>query len=321
MITFMSVLKYEQIKVNAALEKELASMPSPLRDVAAHALLAGGKRLRSLLTLASARLFGAEGSQLYELAVIPEMIHVATLMHDDVLDDADSRHGRPAAHVRFDVPRAILAGDALLASASHKTASFGRPELLACVSEAVLNTASGEAHEIALQYSLSHSMAEYLRVVTGKTGWLIKGSCRLGALYANASPSQVEAISQYGLNLGIAFQIVDDALDFADESVTGKPTGGDLAAGKFTPPVMKYLDFLPHCEREAFCTKFREGSFTPEERVRISSDIRRLGFDEETRDMAREYLRCAQQCLEGMPQSFELKIFSDALDFVRSRKY
>ena len=137
MITFVSVLKYEQVKVNAALERELAAMPAPLRDIVGHVLLAGGKRLRPLMTLASARLFGAEGDGLYDVAVIPEMIHVATLLHDDVLDGASSRRGRVSAHVLYDVPRAILAGDALLAAASHKTSSFGRPELLACVSESV----------------------------------------------------------------------------------------------------------------------------------------------------------------------------------------
>lgn len=320
MITFMSVLKYEQVKVNAALEKELAAMPAPLRDIVGHVLLAGGKRLRPLMTLSCARLFGAEGPELYELAVIPEMIHVATLLHDDVLDEAPSRRGRVSAHVRFDVPRAILAGDALLAAASHKTASFGIPSLLTCVSESVLMTAAGETHEIALQRSLSHSLGEYLDVIAGKTGWLIRGSCRLGALYAGASEKDVEAVSEYGLNLGIAFQMVDDALDFADEAVTGKPTAGDLEEGKFTPPIMKYLEFMPRCDRENFCEKFRTGTFTPEERARIAADIRRLGFDAESRAMADTYLDKAERCLDGLPQRFEQKLFREALEFVRNRK-
>ena len=320
MITFMSVLKYEQIKVNAALEKELSAMPAPLRDIVGHVLLAGGKRLRPLMTLSSARIFGAEGPDLYELAVIPEMIHVATLLHDDVLDGAASRRGRVSAHVLYDVPRAILAGDALLAAASHKTASFGIPELLACVSESVLMTAAGETHEIALQHSMTHSSAEYVDVIAGKTGWLIRGSCRLGALYAKASPEHVEAISDYGLNLGIAFQMVDDALDFADEAVTGKPTAGDLEEGKFTPPIMKYVEFLSHADRETFCEKFRNGSFTQEDRARMASDIRRLGFDAESRAMADEYLARAERSLDALPQRFEQKLFREALEFVRNRK-
>ncbi|MGN1038603.1 MAG: polyprenyl synthetase family protein [Mailhella sp.] len=320
MVTFLAVLKYEQSKVNSALTKELEAMPAPLRDIAGHVLLAGGKRLRPLMTLASARLFGAEGPELYELAVIPEMIHVATLLHDDVLDGASSRRGKASAHVLYDVPRAILAGDALLAAASHKTASFGIPALLECVSQSVLMTAAGETHEIALQRSLSHSFQEYVDIIAGKTGWLIRGSCRLGALYAGASSEDVEAVSDYGLNLGIAFQMVDDALDFADEAVTGKPCAGDLEEGKFTPPIMKYLEFLPRCDRENFCEKFRTGRFSPEERMSIAADIRRLGFDAEARAMADEYLDKASQSLDKLPQRCEQKLFREALEFVRSRK-
>lgn len=320
MVTFVSVLKYEQIKVNKALERELEAMPAPLRDIVSHVLMAGGKRLRPLLTLLSARLFGADDDRLYELAVIPEMIHVATLLHDDVLDEAESRRGRKSAHLIYGTAPAILAGDALLAAASHKTASFEIPSLLTCVSEAVLMTAAGEAHEIALQHSLTHSLAEYIDIVAGKTGWLLKGSCRLGALYAGASEEEVEAISDYGLNLGIAFQIVDDALDFADESVTGKPTAGDLVEGKFTPPIMKYFNFLPNMDRENFREKFKSGGFTAEDRVRVAADIRRLGFDVEARTMADEYLAKAQACLDRLPKRFEQKVFREALDFVRNRK-
>jgi octaprenyl-diphosphate synthase len=320
MITFVSVLKYEQVKINKALEKELASMPASLRDIAGHVLLAGGKRLRPLMTLASARMFGAEGTKLYELAVIPEMIHVATLLHDDILDSAESRRGHVSAHIRYGTSSAILAGDALLAAASHKTASFGVPSLLSCVSESVLMTAAGEAHEIALQHSLTHSLKEYIDIIAGKTGWLIKGACRLGALYAGASPEQTDAISEYGLNLGIAFQIVDDALDFADEAVTGKPTAGDLLEGKFTPPIMQYVDFLPNVDREEFRDKFQHSGFTAEDRIRIASDIRRLCFDTESRKMADTYLDKASECLDRLPQCFEQKLFREALDFVRSRK-
>ena len=129
MVTFVSVLKYEQIKVNKALEQELASMPAPLRDIVGHVLMAGGKRLRPLLTLLSARLFGAEGPQLYELAVIPEMIHVATLLHDDVLDGAESRRGRKSAHLIYGTAPAILAGDALLASRVPAVSALSMPEL------------------------------------------------------------------------------------------------------------------------------------------------------------------------------------------------
>ena len=320
MVTFVSVLKYEQLKVNAALKRELEAMPASLREIAGHVLMAGGKRLRPLMTLNAARMFGAEGEDLYRLACVPEMIHVATLLHDDVLDEAESRRGVPSAHVVYGTPRAILAGDALLAAASHRTAEFGIPALLSCVSEAVLMTAAGETREIALQHSLTHGMKDYVDIIAGKTGWLIKGSCRLGALFAGAPEAHVEALSEYGLNLGIAFQIVDDALDFADSSVTGKPTAGDIMEGKLKPPIMKYMDFLSRADQESFREKFRSGSFTEEDRERIAADIRRLGFDAETRSLADVYLDKAQASLESVPDSgLPHKVFREALAFVRNR--
>lgn len=320
MMTFVSVLTWEKPKIEQALRDELDAMPESLRRIAAHVLMAGGKRIRPLMTLNAARMCGAEGGELYRLACIPEMIHAATLLHDDVLDGADRRRGVSAAHVVYGTAQAILAGDALLAAASHRTAAFGVTALLSCVSEAVLMTAEGEAREMALQHSLTHGMDEYERIAAGKTGWLIKSSCRLGALFAGAPEAQTEALSEYGLNLGIAFQIVDDALDFADPAVTGKPAAGDLTEGKLTPPVMKYLDFLPHVERDAFRGKFEKGTFTPEDRERIAADIRRLGFDAEARALAGVYLDRAEASLESVPESGQPhKVFREALEFVRKR--
>ena len=320
MLTFITFLKFEQAKINASLDKSISDMPEHLRPVAEHVISAGGKRLRPALALASARLFGAVEDELYDMAAIPELIHAATLLHDDVLDGAETRRGKTAAHLVHGVPQSILAGDALLAMAHFKAASFGRPALLGCVSEAVIKTAEGEAHEMARQRSLSHGYKEYIEIIAGKTGWLLSGACRLGALYAGASEKETDAVSEYGLNLGIAFQMVDDALDFADESLTGKPTAGDLSEGKCTPPVMKYLDFLPSFERDAFRCKFKEGSFSKEEKRKIAADIRRLGFDEETKVQAEQFLDKAEQCLAGLPDRMERQVLRDALSFVRKRK-
>ncbi len=320
MLMFVSVLKYEKHNIDKALQKELERMPASLREIAGHVLMAGGKRIRPVMTLNAARLFGAEGDDLYRLSCIPEMVHVATLLHDDVLDNAVSRRGVATAHTLYGTTQAILAGDALLAMASHRTAEFGIPALLTCISEAVVMTAAGEAREMALQHSLSHGMEEYKRIIAGKTGWLIKGACHLGALFAGASESEAEAISEYGLNLGIAFQIVDDALDFADPAVTGKPAAGDLMEGKLTPPIMKYMEFLPHVDQGAFREKFSAGAFTPEDRESIAADIRRLGFDAETRALADVYLDKAAECLDTVRRSgLPHKIFQEALCFVRRR--
>ncbi|MCH5276937.1 MAG: polyprenyl synthetase family protein [Desulfovibrionaceae bacterium] len=317
---FARLLAQEQPPIQAALERAVARLPAPVREVAGYALLTGGKRLRPLLTLTAARLFGCERADLYDLAAAPEMIHVASLLHDDVLDAADTRRGRRAAHQVFGVIPCLLAGDALLAEASHRVARFGDPELVLCVSDAMLRTVAGEAHEIARQGSLSHGLDEYLSIIEGKTGWLLRASCRLGALFAGAGPRDVDALSSYGLNLGMAFQIVDDALDFADEAETGKPTGGDLREGKLTPPLLFHMNALPDAERSRFAEAFAHGRFSPAEVADISRRIRDRGFDRAARDMADASLDKAAACLEGLPDRPERDILRQALSFVRDRR-
>lgn len=317
---FARLLAQEQPRIQAALEQAVDRLPAPVRELAGYALLTGGKRLRPLLTLTAARLFECRRADLYDLAAAPELIHVASLLHDDVLDAADTRRGRRAAHQVFGVIPCLLAGDALLAEASHRVAQFGDPQLVLCVSDAMLRTVAGEAHEIARQRSLDHGLDEYLSIIEGKTGWLLRASCRLGALFAGAAPHEAEALSSYGLNLGMAFQIVDDALDFADEAVTGKPTGGDLREGKLTPPLLQYMNALPDAERARFAESFTRGSFSQDEVADISRRIRDRGFDAAARDMADAYLNKAGACLDALPDRPERDILRLALSFVRDRR-
>lgn len=319
MLKFVELLRQEQPAIHAALERAVARLPLSVREVSAYVLLAGGKRLRPMLTIATGRMFGCARPELYDLAAVLEMIHVASLLHDDVLDSAESRRGKLSAHLVFGVSPCLLAGDALLASASLHVASYGDPAMVHTVSEAMMRTVAGEAHEIALKGSMEHGMPQYLDIVAEKTGWLLRAACRLGAQFAHASPAATDAVSDFGLNMGIAFQMVDDALDFADEAVTGKPTGGDLKEGKFTPPVMHYLETLQPEERADFGVKFAEGLFADDEVAAVSRRIRELGLDAQTRDMADEYLLRAEHSLAALPAVGEREIFRQALNFVKDR--
>ena len=180
-------LALELPPVNAALERAAHGLPEPVRPVALHIFEAGGKRLRPLLVVLTARLLGYERADIYDLAVTMEMLHAATLLHDDVLDNAASRRGKPAAHTIFDVTPTILAGDALLAQANALVAGFGDPRLSLCFSEATSRTAAGEILEIAAQRRVDTSAEEYAEIVRGKTAWLIRASCQLGALRAGGT--------------------------------------------------------------------------------------------------------------------------------------
>lgn len=321
MANFVELLGQEQAHIHAALERAVARLPQSVRELSGYVLLGGGKRLRPMLTLVSSRLFGHNPPEIYDLAAVLEMVHVASLLHDDVLDAADTRRGKRSAHLVFGVCPCLLAGDALLASASYHVSSYGDTKMVDTISEAMMITVAGEAHEIAIKGSLEHDLQTYLDIATEKTGWLLRAACRLGAQFAKASSEEVRAISDFGLNAGIAFQMVDDALDFADEAFTGKPTGGDLREGKLTPPIMFYRDSLGpvgSAERTAFAQKFSQGLFTDAEVSAISRHI--WAQSRVTLDLAEAYLAKADANLAVLPDRPERALLREVLAFVRDRK-
>ena len=249
-----------------------------------------------------------------------EMLHAATLLHDDVLDDAAHRRGQPAAHTAFGVPQAILAGDALLASANAQVAEFGDPRLCRCFSTATSETAAGEILEIAAQRRVDVSAEEYAAIVRGKTAALIAAACELGALAAGAGQAMVKDAADYGENLGMAFQIVDDALDFAPEAETGKPTGGDVREGKLTPPLRFYRLGLAENERAAFDAAFVCGLMSAADAAEISLRVREGGFDRRAREEAEDYLKAARGALLRLPDGPERQVLLEMTDYVRDRR-
>lgn len=306
--------------INAALARAAAALPEPVQPVARHIFDAGGKRLRPFLTVLTARLLGYEKADVYDLAVTLEMLHAATLLHDDVLDNAVSRRGQPAAHMIFEITPTILAGDALLAQANAQVASFEDIRLTRCFSEATSQTAAGEILEIAAQRRVEVNAEEYAAIVRGKTAWLIRASCEMGALLARGSTAQVSAAAAYGENVGMAFQMVDDAIDFAPESITGKPTGGDAREGKLTPPLRLYRLSLPQTEQAAFDAAFTCGLITEQDAADISGRIRAAGFDARTRQDAESYLALARTALDSLPDSSERELMKQMADYVRDRQ-
>ena len=320
MIQLKARLALELPGINRALNKAVDTLPEPVRPVARHIFDAGGKRLRPLLTVLTSRLLGYESKGIQDLAITLEMLHAATLLHDDVLDNAVSRRGKPAAHTLFDVSSVILAGDALLAGANALVANYGDTRLTRCFSEATSRTAAGEILEIAAQHRVDSTSAEYEDMVRGKTAWLIRAACEMGALAAGADDASVAAAAAYGENLGMAFQMVDDALDFAPESVTGKPTGGDVREGKLTPPLRLYRDSLSTEERSAFDAAFCAGLMTETDAASIAESIRQAGYDDAVRRQADEFLDAARQALETLPDRPERELMRQMADYVRDRK-
>jgi len=320
MLELKNSLQTESLNIEKALHNATKDTPLAIKQLIEHTLFSGGKRLRPFLTIIVARLLGYTKDDIYDLAISLEMLHTATLMHDDVIDNAQTRRNKKAAHIVFDVTSTILAGDALLAKANHIVAMHNDPKLSLCFSDATLQTALGEILEISSIRKLDQDKDAYLEIITGKTAWIIRAACEMACIKAKASPAHLSAAIDYGLNLGIAFQLVDDALDFAPSKLTGKPTGGDLLEGKLTPPILFYLNSLSAQERIDFEQSFTAGTFTKTDIEYISNKICAQKNDEQTREMAYGFLEKAINSLSQLPDGAEQIILKQVVSYVQTRE-
>ncbi|TVM32796.1 polyprenyl synthetase family protein [Oceanidesulfovibrio marinus] len=331
--------------INEHLDSCVRRLDPFVQPIARHVLNAGGKRLRPLLTLISFRAFGGQGDP-YPMASSLELLHSATLLHDDILDRADLRRGRPSAHLVYGRHAAILGGDALLALGNKIVAEYGDARLTNAISEAIMATATGEIREIAQVGNMSLTNAEYLEIVTGKTAYLIEAATRCGALLAGADNAGVEQAAQFGLNLGIAFQLVDDVLDYASsEEEAGKTVAADLREGKATLPLILYLESAAPEERKELQELVRRigitdmgntGAGTQSDDVQNNKGramsqqdldlviaavqrVRETGAVERGREIAAGYAEAARASLQGLPPSPETELLGEALEYVVRR--
>ena len=222
---------------------EAATADDPyLTEIAQHLLVAGGKRFRPLLALLAAEFGTDDDHRPVEAGVSVELIHVGSLYHDDVIDEADTRRGAASVNANWSNTVAILAGDFLMARASEVAATHLSQESVRLLAATYAELVEGQTRELQLDFDLDHGVAEYEQVIAGKTASLIRTSARLGAMAADADRDVVESLSDWAWEVGMVFQIADDALDLvADEETIGKPAGSDIREGKFTMPVLEAL--------------------------------------------------------------------------------
>ena len=241
--TLIALLRTDMEACNRTIVARMDSPVALIPQLAAHIVAAGGKRLRPLLTLASARLCGypgdGVGARHVKLAACVEFIHTATLLHDDVVDASLLRRGLASANAVFGNQASVLVGDFLFARAFQLMVEDGSLAVLSILSRAAATIAEGEVLQLATQNDLSTPEARYLDVVKGKTAALFAAACEVGPVVAGRPASEAAALADFGMNLGIAFQLVDDALDYAaDQAVLGKTVGDDFREGKITLPVL-----------------------------------------------------------------------------------
>lgn len=244
-----------------------------IQSMAQYCLESTGKRLRpSLVFISGWQGAGVINDDLVRAAGVIEMVHLATLVHDDIMDQADIRRNRRTASREFGPDAAVLLGDALFCQALHVAALFPTNEVCRLVSESTRKVCSGEIMQTMRRRDTSLTMADYYRVIDLKTAELFRVSCRLGALLSGHGPLFVEAANDFGRHLGIAYQIYDDLVDFiGEEKKIGKTLGTDLATGKLTLPLMLLLEKLPPPEREAVLKALHEGLPMP-----LASSVERM---------------------------------------------
>ena len=307
----------------------VARMDSPVAlipQLAAHLVAAGGKRLRPLLTLASARLCGyepepgARTARHVGLAACVEFIHTATLLHDDVVDESQLRRGLASANAVFGNKASVLVGDFLFARAFQLMTEDGSLRVMAILSNASATIAEGEVLQMATQNDLSTPMDRYLDVIHGKTAALFAAACQVGAVVAGRPEREELALEAYGDNLGMAFQLVDDALDYAaDQGELGKTVGDDFREGKITLPVLAAYEAGDETERAFWRRVIEQSSQDDSDLDRAMALIARRGAIEATLERARHYAQAARDALRVFPESRLRRLMGDIALYTVSR--
>jgi octaprenyl-diphosphate synthase len=309
---------------NRAIVQRMDSPVALIPQLAAHIVAAGGKRLRPLLTLASARLCGYAGTagraRHVDLAACVEFIHTATLLHDDVVDESQLRRGLASANAVFGNKASVLVGDFLFARAFQLMVDDGSLRVLAILAKAAATIAEGEVLQLVTQNDLSTSEARYLEVIQGKTAALFAAACQIGAVVASRPDCEETALANYGMNLGIAFQLVDDALDYvADQATLGKTIGDDFREGKITLPVL--VTFLNGDDGEkAFWRRTIEdldqNDADLDHAMRLIADH---GAIQITLDRAQRFVQEAKAALAVFPDTPMRRALADVADYTVQR--
>ncbi len=255
-------LRVEAGKVDQYMQQDLARlrpmMDAKLLEVLDYGLFNGGKRVRPLLVALTSRLCGNTDAEVYRLGCAFEYLHAATLFHDDIIDKSETRRGKQSVFKKFGITAAILAGDFLHALAMSTVGELAGAEGLRIFCQATIGMVDGEFMQ--LRNAEKHNLSEldYHDAIMGKTGLLIAAACEIGAIFGRASMPHVKALREYGINLGCAFQIVDDLLDYLGDPVkTGKTTGNDLAEGKITLPIILTLNVAEEGDRDKLLSILR----------------------------------------------------------------
>jgi octaprenyl-diphosphate synthase len=315
-------VKHDLEEIEVALEQNLNPHLDLVSQIAGHILFSGGKRLRPLLMVLSARICGYDGDYDKIFSTIFEYLHAATLLHDDLVDEATLRRGKPVANSIWGNAAAVLVGDFLLARSLAIAAETKQPEVIKVVSGITENMSQGEIHQLMKKGRLDLTEAEYMEIIKRKTAVLFQGTCRSGALIADESPAKETALADYGFNLGIAFQMVDDLLDYTLDTVTlGKEVGADLKEGKLTLPVIYSLKSADEKDRIRMENIIKNKNFSVNDFKTLIRMIDKYDGRSYTQTLAAEYVKNAKEALVVFEDSKPKEILLMIADYTLSRNF
>ena len=309
-------------RVNDAIRHRMQSEIPLIPELAGHLIAGGGKRMRPMLTLASARLLDYSGGRHHGLAAAVEFIHTATLLHDDVVDGSDMRRGKRTANLIWGNPASVLVGDFLFSRSFELMVEAGSLKALKILSNASAVIAEGEVNQLTAVRRVDLAEDRYLEIIDAKTAALFAAACRVAAVVAERSEAEEAALDAYGRNLGIAFQLVDDAIDYTSDAGTmGKDAGDDFREGKMTLPVI--LAYARgNAEQRAFWKDAVEGRRVSDADFAHAVDLVRSSRSvDDTIARARHYGQRAIDALSPFPASNAKDAMIEAVEFAVARVY
>ena len=307
--------------VNAVILERMQSEVALIPELAGHLIAGGGKRMRPMLTLACAALLDYQGARHHKLAAAVEFIHTATLLHDDVVDGSGLRRGRRTANVIWGNPASVLVGDFLFSRAFELMVEDGSLKVLKILSRASSVIAEGEVSQLSAQRRIETSEDHYLDIIASKTAALFAAACRIAAVVAERDESVEAALDAYGRNLGVAFQLVDDAIDYSSDAATmGKGVGDDFRDGKVTLPVILAYARGGEADR-SFWRDAIAGGVEPADLDRATRLLRETGALADTLERARLFGRRAIDALGPFPAGRAKAALVEAVEFAIQRAY
>ncbi len=309
-------------QVNAVILDRMQSDVALIPELAGHLIAGGGKRMRPMLTLACARLLDYPGARHHKLAAAVEFIHTATLLHDDVVDGSGLRRGKRTANIIWGNPASVLVGDFLFSRSFELMVEDGSLKVLKILSRASSVIAEGEVNQLTAQRRIETGEDQYLDIIAAKTAALFAAACRIAAVVAERDEATEEALDAYGRNLGVAFQLIDDAIDYASDAATmGKGVGDDFRDGKVTLPVI--LAFARGSDDDrAFWRAAMSGERASDADLAYATTLlRATGALDDTLERARHYGRRALDALGPFPAGRAKAALTEAVQFAIQRTY